>query len=54
MHAEDFDDSPHTSCFLPALLATAEEMDSPGAEVVTAWALAISLRWIEGRIKWSA
>lgn len=40
MHAEDWDDTPHTSYYLAALLATAEELDSSGEELVTAWVAA--------------
>jgi 2-methylcitrate dehydratase PrpD len=43
MHAEDWDDTPHTTYYLPALLVTAEELDSSGAELVTAWVAAYEI-----------
>ena len=43
MHSEDWDDTPHTSYFLPALLATAEELDSSGEELITAWVAAYEI-----------
>jgi 2-methylcitrate dehydratase PrpD len=43
MHAEDWDDTPHTSYYLPALLGTAEALDAPGAELITAWVAAYEI-----------
>lgn len=43
MHAEDFDDMPHTTYFTPALLATAEAVDASGAELLAAWVLALEV-----------
>jgi 2-methylcitrate dehydratase PrpD len=43
MHSEDWDDTPHTSYFLPALLATSEELDSSGQELITAWVAAYEI-----------
>ena len=43
MHAEDWDDTPHTSYYLPALLATAEELDASGEQLLTAWVAAYEI-----------
>ncbi|MGH3158008.1 MAG: MmgE/PrpD family protein, partial [Streptosporangiaceae bacterium] len=40
MHAEDWDDSPHTSYYFPALLAAAERNHSSGRDLIVAWVAA--------------
>ena len=40
MHIEDFDDTPHTSYFLPALMAVTAEKKVSGAEFIGAWVAA--------------
>ncbi len=40
MHAEDWDDTPHTSYYLAALLATAEELNTSGEDLIVAWVAA--------------
>lgn len=40
MHAEDFDDTPHTCYYLPALLAAAEETGASGSDLVASWTVA--------------
>ena len=45
MHSEDWDDTPHTTYALAALLATAEELDSSGEELIAAWVIAYEV-WV--------
>lgn len=43
MHAEDFDDTPHTTYFLPALLTVAEQRPITGRELLGCWAMSYEL-----------